>query len=302
MPNLFEAAALIGDPRESACSSVLHALAGFRPGGRVTFLGRPRKVTEGSRPAVSPRCARSPALLGLPGWLPNLAAESPFLFAMKPQTNGARSVLASALRAQPGSPALLGDTEGNDRRLRSTAQERECGDALLATSAAIGEHTMEACRRARRHADARSVSVTSPPNRRTNPNRLRGELPRKAPKASSERFRGDAFDFPSPLTAPSSAGSQRDWAEGPARALTELRCSRMLLPRTKGRVAQRSGFRAAQGTTRSVARAAGSPFFGYFLWRSKESNPPAGGGTPANARRRKRSPQQDAKAPTGATP
>ncbi|GAA5176656.1 hypothetical protein GCM10025771_11880 [Niveibacterium umoris] len=29
---------------------------------------------------------------------------------------------------------------------------------------------------------------------------------------------------------------------------------------------------------------AGSPFLGYFFWRSKRSNTPAGGGTPANAR------------------
>src|SRR5256885_3197321 len=53
--------------------------------------------------------------------------------------------------------------------------------------------------------------------------------------------------------------------------------------RRLGRAARETSFRPAahdlanEGTPRSGAPAQGSPFLGYFFWRSKRSIPPSGG-------------------------
>ncbi len=70
--------------------------------------------------------------------------------------------------------------------------------------------------------------------------------------------------------------AERDRAEG--RGLFELRAQRGRVPQAPGR-ASNAGESGAQCLTAN----AGSPFLGYFFWRSKRSNPPAGCGNPANA-------------------
>ncbi len=69
--------------------------------------------------------------------------------------------------------------------------------------------------------------------------------------------------------------AERDREEG--RGLSELRAQRGRVPQAPGR-ASNAG---KSGATHLTANA-GSPFLGYFFWRSKRSNTPAGGGTPAN--------------------
>ncbi len=63
------------------------------------------------------------------------------------------------------------------------------------------------------------------------------------------------------------------------RGLSEHRAQRGRVPQAPGR-ASNAGKSGAQHLTAN----AGSPFLGYFFWRSKRSNTPAGGGTPANER------------------
>ena len=71
--------------------------------------------------------------------------------------------------------------------------------------------------------------------------------------------------------------AERDREEG--RGLSEHRAQRGRVPQAPGR-ASNAGKSGAQHLTAN----AGSPFLGYFFWRSKGSNTPAGGGTPAEAR------------------
>ncbi len=63
------------------------------------------------------------------------------------------------------------------------------------------------------------------------------------------------------------------------RGLFEHRAQRGRVPQAPGRASN-----AGKSGTQCLTANAGSPFLGYFFWRSKRSNTPAGGGTPANAR------------------
>jgi len=117
---------------------VVRASAGFRPGGRVTFLcgqeSNQRKsphIVAALRavPCARVLCPRSlrvrpPRGGALPPWggpatatqrKPAWLRNSPFLFAMKPRTNGAQTVLAIPLRGHAAFLALLGDAEGEFR-------------------------------------------------------------------------------------------------------------------------------------------------------------------------------------------
>ncbi len=71
--------------------------------------------------------------------------------------------------------------------------------------------------------------------------------------------------------------AERDREEG--RGLFEHRAQRGRVPQAPGRASN-----AGKSGTPCLTANAGSPFLGYFFWRSKRSNTPAGGGTPANAR------------------
>ncbi len=112
------------------------------------------------------------------------------------------------------------------------------------------------------------------------------------------RENGDGFEF-GPRRERRVA--ERDRAEG--RGLFELRAQRGRVPQAPGRAsnAGESGTQCVtangvSGVSRSTAPRRwsgqcvqtlhyfGSPFLGYFSWRSKRSNTPAGGGTPATER------------------
>ncbi len=75
-------------------------------------------------------------------------------------------------------------------------------------------------------------------------------------------------------------GSRRERrTEVSAGGAVRTRCLRRVAPSSRGRPTGDAAVRAARR-----AANAGSPFLGYFFWRSKRSNTPAGGGTPAEAR------------------
>ncbi len=163
---------------------------------------------------------------------------------------GARTVLATAaLRAsEPDASALLGVSEGEGKA--STISPCR---GLVAWMQAEG-----------RNPGAERQQLAAPPD---------------SPPLHPAHERPARVDQPMVLTFGSRRErrvAERDREEG--RGLSELRAQRGRVPQAPGR-ASNAGKSGAQHLTAN----AGSPFLGYFFWRSKRSNTPAGGGTPANA-------------------
>ena len=143
-PPCLSFAALRGVLESMRVSRIGRASAGFRPGRRVTFFVRTKKVTKENHPASSPRCARSPALLRKTAWLRN----SPFSGAAR--QNGAQTVLAIPLRGHAIFLPLLGDAEGEYgvtvsplvakaryRAASGAALLRDCSEAITTASASF---------------------------------------------------------------------------------------------------------------------------------------------------------------------
>jgi len=139
---------------------------GPAPGGRITFFARAKESNQRKRAPLCRRAARGPLRYSSGRVAAQLA-----LLALR--ANGARSVLATALRAEPGQTALLGDTEGNDRRLRSTAPKGKGSCVVPGSGAASDRQGLGAYRNARRRADRHSRAIANSPGLLANPQRLR---------------------------------------------------------------------------------------------------------------------------------
>ncbi len=239
------------------------AQAGSRPGGRGTFFVRTKKVPKESRPASTPLAAQGvPCAARSIGWLRNSALRA------------SDSPRHRRCASEPDASALLGVSEGD--RKASTI------DRILVLVARV---------RAEGRKPRSAVDYLDSPNLKSAPHRCGyeqgiGVAPSIVLTLGSRRERRVA---------------ERDREEG--RGLFEHRAQRGRVPQAPGR-ASNAGKSGAQhltangvsGVSRSTAPCRwsgqcvqtlhyfGSPFLGYFFWRSKRSNTPAGGGTPANAR------------------
>ncbi len=246
----------LGEAQRASCSLRfvlrfcvgLPVQAGSRPGGRGTFFVRTKKVPKESRPASTPRLRRGPLRCSKH----RVAAELA-LAALGARTVlalaalGARTVLATAaLRAsEPDASALLGVSEGEGKA-----------------------STLHRCR----------ISVAWMQAKGRNPG---SEYERLAAALDSAPLHPDCEHETS--VAPKMVlnfGSRRERrTDVSAGGAVRTRCLRRVAPSSRGRPTGDAAVRAARR-----AANAGSPFLGYFFWRSKRSNTPAGGGTPAEAR------------------
>ncbi|MBB4014071.1 hypothetical protein GGR36_003417 [Niveibacterium umoris] len=218
--------------------------AGPRPGGRGTFFVRTKKVPKESRPASTPLAAQ-----GVPCAARNIG------WLRNSALRASNSPRHRRHAAEPDASVLLGVSEG-DRKASTIARCR----LLVARMQAAGRNPAGALE----HLD-----TSTPDSALRHP--------------SYEHHTRVAQ--PMVLTlGPVESAEPRSELGGSARSDDGEDC--LSGGRSPARVPQPPDFASSAGKsgTQCLTANAGSPFLGYFFWRSKRSNTPAGGGTPANAR------------------
>ena len=222
----------------------LPAEAGSRPGGRGTFFVRTKKVPKESRPASTPRLWR--------GALCCSRRRGPAELALA--ALGARTVLGPAVlrTSEPDNAALLGVSEGEGE-----ASTFSCCPNLVARMQAAGRNPGSAAER-----------LGAPPTD-------------SEPCRPGYEFATHGETTPVLNLGPVESAEQRSELGESARSDYGEDCLR---PAGPSSAAARFREHAREVRHLCLTANAGSPFLGYFFWRSKRSNTPAGGGTPANAR------------------
>ncbi|MBB4013254.1 hypothetical protein GGR36_002600 [Niveibacterium umoris] len=222
----------------------LPAEAGSRPGGRGTFFVRTKKVPKESCPASTPRLWR--------GALCCSRRRGPAELALA--ALGAQTVLGPAVlrTSEPDNAALLGVSEGEGKA-----------------------STFHRCR----------ISVAWMQAEGRNPGCAVEHLDTPAPDSAAfhpgcEQRAGVARRMVL-ISGPVESVEWRSGVGGSARSADGEDCLR---PAGPSSAAARFREHAREVRHLCLTANAGSPFLGYFFWRSKRSNTPAGGGTPANAR------------------
>ena len=235
--------------------AVLHETLRSAPGGRGTFFVRTKKVPKESRPASTPhgrlctacRLRRREACFAQPRLRPCAARNIGWL--RNSALRASDSPRHRRYASEPDASALLGVSEGE----RKVSMINGCR-ILVARRLAEGRDPGDVLERLAATPD--SVALQSGYAQRA------GVVSWTVLTFGSRRERRVA---------------ERDREEG--RGLSEHRAQRGRVPQAPGR-ASNAG---ESGALRLTANA-GSPFLGYFFWRSKRSNTPAGCGNPANAR------------------
>ncbi len=223
----------------------LPAETGSRPGGRGTFFVRTKKVPKESRPASTPRASRAvPCAARSIGCLRN----SPSL------TLGARTVLATAAlcASEPVASVLLGVSEGE-------------GEASTFLRCRVFVARLQAAGR-----NAESAAEN-----------LEGPAPDSAPLNPSYEYHPSVAQRMVLTLGPVESV---EWHSGVGGSARRADGEDRLRPAGPSSAAARLCEHAREVRRSRLTANAGSPFLGYFFWRSKRSNRPAGGGTPANAR------------------
>ncbi len=248
--------------------AVLHETLRSAPGGRGTFFVRTKKVPKESRPASTPRLCR--------GALRCSRRRGPAELALA--ALGAQTVLGPAVlrTSEPDNAALLGVSEGEGE-----ASTLSCCPNLVARMQAAG-----------RNAGSAAEHLGAP-------------LPDAEPFRPGYEFAMHGETATVLILGPVESAEQRSELGESARSDDGEDCLRPVGPssaaarfREHAREVRHLCLTAngVSGVSRSTASCRwsgqcvqtlhyfGSPFLGYFFWRSKRSNTPAGGGTPAKAR------------------
>ncbi len=249
----------LGEAQRSSCGlrfalsgcGGLPVQAGSRPGGRGTFFVRTKKVPKESRPDSTPHGRLCTAC-----------------------RLRRREACFAQPRLRPCAARNIGWLRNSAQRASSSPRHRRCVSepdafALLGVSEGEGKaSTLHRCR----------ISVAWMQAKGRNPG---SEYERLAAALDAVPLHPDCE--PETSVAPKMVldfGSRRERrTEVSAGGAVRTRCLRRVAPSSRGRPTGDAAVRAARR-----AANAGSPFLGYFFWRSKRSNTPAGGGTPAEAR------------------
>ncbi len=240
--------------------------AGSRPGWRPTFLWQQESRQRSAPRFNAARFAHGPLRCS------NHRVSAQLALAAL----GARTVLATAaLRAsEPDASALLGVSEGEGKAstfLRCLI--------LVARMLAVGQNPGDGVTHPDTPASGSAALHPSYEQPTTVAQRVvltfGSRRERRVAERDREEGRGRRRGFAKHRFAPlKPAGCAK-----PAVGRFEHRAQRGRVPQAPSRASN-----AGESDTQCLTANAGSPFLGYFFWRSKRSNTPAGGGTPANAR------------------
>jgi hypothetical protein len=154
-----------------------------------------------------------------------------------------------------------------------------CIAKLAAPAAPLKHVAMSQMLKRAAHATPNPVLLGATHGTRRSAARLRHRA-RLTHAVSQRRPPGDAAGEPSGIgvQVPVRGAEERRGGGGARSALQQLTHRSCLSGAQRSEFCDAPPPRAPQGTPRSGAPNPGSPFFGYFLWRRKESDPPAGAG------------------------